>query len=285
MSSDKQTVPSAGKNVQDSEVRARYAALLANDLRSYLCFHQQLGIDTYPAEEGLLRVEKTAQPKVPSRSKPYPQKTTQKISPQQKTVQQSPPTSLSRESVDAVLKDIVACSQCEQAGRRIQPAPGRPGGVKLMIVGDYCLVSSAGQKMLFGEQEDQMLWRMVEALGLRKEEVYVTNCLKCLCDGHPRESKIDMDRCLALLSREIAAVRPPVICAMGTMAGQMLLGTNDSVIRLRGRFLPYRYAEHVNVQVMVTFHPRFLLGQPEMKRATWEDLQQIQRRFLQEKRV
>ena len=280
MSSDKQRVPSPEDSSPDIVSRARNVALLADGLRNFLRFHQQLGIDAYPLRDGLLTDIRNIpqQAAVPSPSNPPAQVPEM----QRKNVRQknSVPLPSKGESVEAVLRDIVSCSKCEQAGKRIQPAFAGSGIVKLMIVGDYCLSSSEEIDLLFGEQEDQMLWRMVEALKLQKNEVYVTNCLKCQCSHPPRERKVNMDSCLALLSREVAAVRPRVICAMGAMAGQLLLGTGESVLGLRGRFSPYRYAEQVNVQVMVTFHPRILLTQPELKRAAWEDLQQIQRRFL-----
>jgi len=153
-----------------------------------------------------------------------------------------------------------------------------------MIIGDYLLNTSKDKSVcLFGRAEDEMLAKMIVALGLKQEEVYITNCIKCCSNSGDIPGEEQLQQCLPYLAREIAAVQPSVICAMGDLSAKAVLGKNEPVVRLRGTFRRYRYYEEHPVQVMVTFHPRFLLAHEEMKRATWNDLQQIQKRFLMRK--
>lgn len=186
------------------------------------------------------------------------------------------------ETAAAISADIVACRRCEPGGLSPHRVAGQ-GGVqaKLMVVGDYCS-QEAGRirKAVFGPREDEMLWKMMQAIDLSPDEVYVTNLLKCLPPGDGRTDPGMAARCLSYLVREIGLVRPKMICAMGDMAAHQLLGRTDPLVRLRGVFHDYRYGEGSQLPVMVTFHPRFLLANAEMKKAAWLDLQQIQRRLV-----
>lgn len=123
-----------------------------------------------------------------------------------------------------------------------------------------------------------MLRRMMEAIGLSMEDVYVTNVIKCCPAGEPPDAACAR-QCFALLSREIAALAPLLILAMGEMAASQLLATSAPLVRLRGRFHAYRYPDSTPAQVMPTFHPRFLLDNPEMKKMVWLDLQMLQRQL------
>ncbi len=123
-----------------------------------------------------------------------------------------------------------------------------------------------------------MLRKMMEAIGLTIEDIYVTNVIKC-CPLDPLPDMTCASRCFAHLSREIAALKPHLILAMGEMAASRILATSAPLVRLRGRFHPYRYPDSVPAKVMPTFHPRFLLANPEMKKMVWMDLQMIQRQL------
>jgi DNA polymerase len=148
-----------------------------------------------------------------------------------------------------------------------------------MIVGDYCHPAEQDD-YLFGQDEDEMLSNMIKAIGLQQDQVFVTNCMKCSCVAGGQPTKKKVTECFPFLVREIAVVKPPVICSMGELASQALLGSDEKLVRLRGRFHKYRYFDTYPIHVMPTFHPRFLLAHQEMKRATWQDLQLIQKRFL-----
>ena len=133
--------------------------------------------------------------------------------------------------------------------------------------------------MLWGSEEDTLFWKMMAAIGLDPDSVYVSNCVKCCQPAAlPPDSEAEQ-HCFSFLEQELLAIQPSLICAMGDMATRLLLRSQTPLIRLRGRFHPYRYPDGSRGLVMPTFHPRFLLEHEEMKRATWEDLQTIQRRL------
>ncbi len=150
-----------------------------------------------------------------------------------------------------------------------------------MIIGDHAFRSdgSSGQSCLFGVAEDEMLRRMMQAIDLKEEDVYVTNCIKC----RPRPDMTPTARhgraCLRLLREEMAALRPTLVCCMGPLPTSLLLGKADPLIRLRGRLFKRRIDGVGMTTIVPTFHPRFLLSHPEMKRAVWLDLQMIRRRL------
>lgn len=185
-------------------------------------------------------------------------------------------------AIEELSRHVAACRQCTLSTNTLAvPSSAATGKVRLMFVGDYCCDLSPGEKpFLFGEAEDRMLVNMVSALGLSMTDVYVTNCLKCQGPKAVSGGQEELVRCLPFLFREIAAIRPSVICAMGDCSAQAVLNSTKPVVRLRGTFHRYRYYDQYPIEVMVTFHPRFLLAHQELKRATWTDLQLIQKRFL-----
>lgn len=247
----------------------------ARDLRSSLAFHRQLGIEKLPVSQGLqLRCrgnERFVQPSI-NRTKPAEEKL------------KPPAVKGETESLREIYDHIRKCSGCRAGGGHAPKVPVVDREqIRLMIVGDYCVdKNEQGEPCLFGKAEDVMLGNMVTALGLTMDQVYVTNCIKCFCRPEPLPPHDDPQQCRSFLAREIAALKPPVICAMGELSGRILLGVDKPLIRMRGRFHRYRYYEEYPVEVMVTFHPRFLLAHEEMKRATWGDLLQVKKRFLTE---
>ena len=154
-----------------------------------------------------------------------------------------------------------------------------------MVIGDWSLQEGGCRReVLFGREEDVMLHKMIAAINLVPEDVYVTNCIKC-CPGEGGIFDRECEQsCYSFLNREISTVNPEVICAMGEAAARMLTGSRDMLVRIRGKFFPYCYHPSRSIAVMPTFHPRFLLRHPELKKATWTDLQAVMRR-LQGKRT
>ena len=126
-----------------------------------------------------------------------------------------------------------------------------------------------------------MLGNMVRAIGLAPAEVHVTNAIKCCPPAGLVPDEVSRNQCQAHLRREIDLVRPEIICAMGEIAIRSVLGQDGPLLRLRGRLHPYGGdgGQVSAVQVAVTFHPRFLLDHPDLKKAAWEDLQMVQRRL------
>jgi uracil-DNA glycosylase family 4 len=118
----------------------------------------------------------------------------------------------------------------------------------------------------------QLLNRIIAAIGLTREQVYILNIIKCRPPHNRNPQPDEIAACWPILQEQLACLRPRVICALGTFAAQTLLQTEERISRLRGRF--HRLGA---IQVMPTYHPAFLLRNPQHKRAVWEDMQLVQR--------
>jgi uracil-DNA glycosylase family 4 len=153
---------------------------------------------------------------------------------------------------------------------------------KLLIVGDWLEVpagSETKRESKFGEEEDQMLARMLTAINLSPHQVYVTNCIKCAVSADAQPKTEHVLRCFSHLQREIKAIKPEFICAMGVIPARCLLQKSQSLSHLRGKFHEYRVAENWTIPLLATYHPKFLLQNPEMKKAAWADLQLLAKKM------
>ena len=120
----------------------------------------------------------------------------------------------------------------------------------------------------------QLLTRIIQSINLTREEVYIANIIKCRPPGNRNPEPDEIKACEPFLGKQLEAIRPRIICALGTFAAQTLLETDEKISRLRGRFFPYR-----NARLIATFHPSFLLRNPERKREVWEDMKLIREEY------
>ena len=120
----------------------------------------------------------------------------------------------------------------------------------------------------------QLLTRIIEAIKLTREEVYIANIVKCRPPGNRTPQPGEIAACMPFLRRQIAAVRPMFICTLGGCAAQTLLGTTEPISRLRGRFFDVG-----GIRVLPTFHPAYLLRNPEKKREVWEDMKRLMKEY------
>lgn len=116
----------------------------------------------------------------------------------------------------------------------------------------------------------QLLTKMIEAMGLKRPEVYIANVVKCRPPGNRNPEPIEIATCLPYLKRQIEIIQPKVVVALGKFSAQTLLQTEIPITKLRGEFHDYG-----PVKMMPTYHPAFLLRNPNMKRAVWEDLKKV----------
>jgi DNA polymerase len=116
----------------------------------------------------------------------------------------------------------------------------------------------------------RLLTRIIEAIKLTREEVYICNIIKCRPPQNRNPMPEEIRICAPFLMRQIAAIKPEFICALGTFAAQTLLESKDPISRLRGRFHAYR-----GMNVLPTYHPAYLLRNPEKKREVWEDMKML----------
>lgn len=261
------------------------AVALATALRACLHLHRQMGIDRYPLTPALWSF---LQPRRPVASgAPVVKGKVSATPPARPTAPRPPaqpapvaPPLPANDHLDAVQSEIKGCRLCplgEAALRR--PGQG-PLGAPLLVLGDYCAAAPPEEGLVFGVEEDALLWKMMQAIGLGPDSVYRTNVCKCPCTE--AEQAQGEQACLGYLQREVALVQPRIVLAMGALAARAALGREVSLLRVRGRLHPSRFVDQAGqpIMVMVSFHPRSLLAQPAMKKAAWQDLQAVQRHLV-----
>jgi uracil-DNA glycosylase len=191
----------------------------------------------------------------------------------------SPPTVEQRRTELEVLAQRVAvCTRCpELVSTRTQTvfSDGSPD-VELCLVGEAPGADEDAQGKPFVGAAGQLLNKILAACGLRREEVYICNVLKCRPPGNRTPKPEEADHCREYLTRQIELVRPKFICALGGCAAQNLLQTTRGLGQLRGKFHDFH-----GIPVLVTYHPSYLLPHryPAKKRDVWEDMKLLMQRM------
>lgn len=116
----------------------------------------------------------------------------------------------------------------------------------------------------------QLLTKIIEAMGMKRSDVYIANIVKCRPPDNRNPEPDEIESCLPFLKRQLEAISPLLIVALGTFAAQTLLGSRERISQMRGRFHSYN-----GIKVMPTFHPSYLLRNPDEKRVVWEDMKMV----------
>jgi len=174
----------------------------------------------------------------------------------------------------ATLKEEIgpACTLCKlhALGRKqVVFGVGNPDA-DLMFVGEAPGADEDLQGEPFVGRAGQLLTKIIEAIGLGRDEVYIANIIKCRPPGNRNPEPDEVEQCEPFLFRQVAAIKPKVIVALGKFAAQSLLRTTDPITRLRGRSFTYRGAT-----LIPTFHPAYLLRNPSAKREVWDDMKKV----------
>jgi uracil-DNA glycosylase family 4 len=174
------------------------------------------------------------------------------------------------ETLAAIQSDIgPACTRCKlhALGRqKVVFGVGNPDA-DLMFVGEAPGGDEDLQGIPFVGRAGQLLTKMILAINLERDQVYIANVIKCRPPGNRNPEPDEIETCEPFLFQQIDAVRPKVIVALGAFAAKTLLRTEEPISRLRGRVFDFRGAK-----LIPTFHPSFLLRSPDRKRDAWEDL-------------
>ena len=181
----------------------------------------------------------------------------------------------SGETLEAILADMENCQRCKLAPTRTNLVfgSGNPHA-DLMFVGEAPGADEDAQGLPFVGRAGRLLTLIIESIGIRREDVYICNILKCRPPQNRNPETEEIAACEGFLFRQIAAVRPKVIVALGSFGAQTLLGTTEPIGKLRGRLTNYR-----GVKLIATYHPAYLLRSPLEKRKVWEDMR-IARGYL-----
>lgn len=174
--------------------------------------------------------------------------------------------------LDAVRADLGECTRCKLSAGRTHIVFGVGSHeAPLVFVGEAPGAEEDRRGEPFVGEAGQLLDRMIAAMGWRRQDVYIANVIKCRPPGNRDPEPDEIAACEPFLRRQLAAIRPRLLVALGKFAAQWLCGKPGAPISaLRGRFHEYH-----GIPVMPTFHPAFLLRQPTQKRVVWEDLQLV----------
>jgi len=166
-----------------------------------------------------------------------------------------------------------ACTRCKLGGlgrRQVVFGVGNPSA-DLMFVGEAPGADEDMQGEPFVGRAGQLLTRIIEAIDLKREDVYIANVIKCRPPGNRAPEPDEIATCEPFLFRQIDTIRPRIIVALGTHAAHALLKTDAPISRLRGRVHEFRGG----IKLVPTFHPAFLLRSPDRKRDVWEDMKKV----------
>lgn len=173
-------------------------------------------------------------------------------------------------------KRVLECPVCQahvKPGKKVVFGVGRPG-VDLFFCGEAPGADEEVEGEPFVGPAGQLLTRIIAAMGLSREAVYICNVVKCRPEGNRNPEPDEIACCLPFLNRQLTAIGPQVVCALGGVAAKTLLDTDAPISRLRGRFHTV-----MGMSVMPTYHPAYLLRNPEKKRDVWADVQLIMKRL------
>jgi DNA polymerase len=179
------------------------------------------------------------------------------------------------DALAAIRADIGECTRCKlHPGRtHLVFGVGNPEA-RLMFVGEGPGADEDEQGIPFVGRAGQLLTQIIKAMGFERDDVYIANVVKCRPPGNRNPEPDEIEICEPFLLRQIEAIRPQVIVALGKFAAQTLLRSDVPITRLRGQFLKLR-----DIDVMPTFHPSYLLRNPAAKREVWEDMKQVMARL------
>jgi uracil-DNA glycosylase family 4 len=173
------------------------------------------------------------------------------------------------ESLDEIAKHVATCTKCPLYSTALNPVPGEGNpNADFMCVGEAPGATEDETGRPFVGAAGQLLTKILEAIGLKREDVFIVNVLKHRPPGNRNPAPDEVTACSPYLIRQIELVKPKVILALGTFAAQTLLDTKTSIGKLRGQVHAYH-----GVPLVVTYHPAALLRNPAWKRPTWEDVQ------------
>lgn len=175
------------------------------------------------------------------------------------------------ESLADIAPQIRECKQCSLSKTRTQTVfgVGNPKA-RLMFVGEAPGADEDKKGEPFVGRAGQLLTKMIEAMGLKREDVFIANVLKCRPPDNRKPLPEEVAKCEPFLIRQIEAIRPEIICALGSVASSTLLRTETSISKLRGTYQNYQ-----GIPLMPTFHPSYLLRNVAAKKETWSDLQTV----------
>jgi DNA polymerase len=186
-----------------------------------------------------------------------------------------PPKAAEPETLEEIRADLGDCQRCKLAGGRktIVFGEGNPHA-ELVFVGEGPGADEDEQGLPFVGRAGQLLNRMIQMIGMKREEVYICNVVKCRPPGNRTPEKDEMETCSPFLFRQLEAIQPRLICCLGAPAVKTVLGIKEGITRIHGQF--YDFAA---CKALATVHPAYVLRNPREEKMLREDFEKI-REFL-----
>ena len=182
------------------------------------------------------------------------------------------------ESLADIRADLGDCQRCKLASGRTHIVFGSGhAAAKLVFVGEGPGFEEDRKGEPFVGAAGQLLTRIIAAINLSRNQVYICNIIKCRPPGNRNPEPDEIEACQPFLERQIAAIQPDFICALGKFAAQTLLNSDMPISRLRGRFYEYN-----GIKLLPTYHPAYLLRNPDKKRDVWEDMKMLMKEYRYE---
>jgi DNA polymerase len=255
----------------------------ADQFRAHLEFFGELGVDGFRREaEWRTRETVEHEPIEPEPTEPKLSEREPLERPEPREFQPSEPLeplepirvfTSQADALNAIKIDIGPdCSRCKlhTLGRRqVVFGVGNPNA-DLMFVGEAPGADEDIQGEPFVGRAGQLLTKIIEAINLNREDVYIANVIKCRPPQNRNPEPDEVEQCEPFLFRQIETIKPKVIVALGKFAAQSLLKTTEPITRIRGR--EYKYRDAI---LMPTYHPAYLLRNPSSKREVWEDMKRV----------
>ncbi|MEW5950189.1 MAG: uracil-DNA glycosylase [Thermodesulfobacteriota bacterium] len=241
---------------------------ILSQCKDYLSFRRDMGLGFLPASVCL---EKRAGGV--AGNDPRPRRT--KISPVEVRFSEENIGSGKQPTLADVRRELGDCERCKLHKTRTNIVFGAGNEqAKLVFVGEGPGLDEDIQGEPFVGAAGQLLTRIIRAINLRREDVYICNIIKCRPPKNRNPEPDEIEACKPFLLKQLDAIGPRLICALGSVAAQALLETAAPIGILRGRFHSFR-----GVKLMPTYHPAYLLRNPAKKREVWEDMQKIQKEY------
>jgi DNA polymerase len=175
------------------------------------------------------------------------------------------------QTLEEVRRELGDCQRCKLHRTRRTLVFGEGNEkARLMFIGEGPGYDEDVQGKPFVGKAGQLLTKIIQSIHLQREEVYIANIIKCRPPQNRNPEPDEIRSCYPYLLKQIQAIQPKIICALGTFAAQTLLDTHAKITALRGRIFELK-----GIKVFPTYHPAFLLRNPERKREVWEDMKQI----------
>ena len=179
------------------------------------------------------------------------------------------------ETLSDVRADLGDCRRCRlaQHRRHIVFGTGSPTA-NLVFVGEGPGLDEDRQAEPFVGPAGQLLTKIIGAINLSRSQVYISNIVKCRPPNNRNPRPDEIQTCFPFLDRQLDAIQPIFICALGSIAAQTLLDTSEPISKLRGRFYDYR-----GIRLLPTYHPAYLLRNAEKKREVWDDMKMLMKEY------